>query len=64
MLEFGENCLSNARINCELTIPVLRVHLPTRHYYEVIYNRYVFQFSVVSNLNSSLRRKMREVMLG
>lgn len=42
MLEFGENCLSNARINCEITIPVLRIHLPSRDYYEVIYNRYVF----------------------
>uniref|UniRef100_A0A915PI46 Autophagy-related protein 2 n=1 Tax=Setaria digitata TaxID=48799 RepID=A0A915PI46_9BILA len=41
MLEFGENCLVGAGISCELTVPVLRVHLPSRHYYEVIYNRLV-----------------------
>ncbi|VDK70104.1 unnamed protein product [Onchocerca ochengi] len=46
MLEFGENCLSNARINCELTIPVLRIHLPSRHYYEVIYNRVLNDLSM------------------
>uniref|UniRef100_A0AAF5PGR6 Autophagy-related protein 2 n=2 Tax=Wuchereria bancrofti TaxID=6293 RepID=A0AAF5PGR6_WUCBA len=46
MLEFGENCLSNAQINCELTVPVLRIHLPSRHYYEVIYNRLVNDLSM------------------
>ncbi|KAK6110251.1 ATG C terminal domain family protein [Brugia pahangi] len=46
MLEFGENCLSNAQINCELTVPVLRIHLPSRQYYEVIYNRLVNDLSM------------------
>ncbi|MCP9266110.1 hypothetical protein DINM_021586 [Dirofilaria immitis] len=46
MLEFGENCLSNARINCELNIPVLRIHLPSRQYYEIIYNRLMNDLSM------------------
>ncbi|VDM95918.1 unnamed protein product [Thelazia callipaeda] len=39
MLEFGEACQSNAKVNCELNIPVIRIHLPSRHCYEIIYNR-------------------------
>ncbi|KAL3981997.1 ATG C terminal domain family protein [Acanthocheilonema viteae] len=66
MLEFGENCLSNARINCELTVPVLRVHLPSRHYYEVIYNRLVNDLSMWQPsspiFNSSDRQKDMEAL--
>ncbi|CAG9531831.1 unnamed protein product [Cercopithifilaria johnstoni] len=66
MLEFGENCLSNARINCELTVPVLRVHLPSRHYYEVIYNRLMNDLSMWQPsspvFNSSDRQRDMEVL--
>ncbi|EFO23860.2 hypothetical protein LOAG_04624 [Loa loa] len=68
MLEFGENCLSNARIKCELTIPTVRVHFPGRHYHEVIYNRLMNDLSMWQPsspiLNSSDRQRDMEVSGG
>ena len=40
MLEFQETCLNNTEVTLDIYLPMANVYLPSKHFYEVLYNRY------------------------
>lgn len=40
ILEFQEICLNNTEMTVDIYLPMANVYLPSKHFYEVLYNRY------------------------
>lgn len=47
ILEFVENTNANAKVFLDITVPNLFVTLPSKHLYEIIYNRFVICFTLI-----------------
>uniref|UniRef100_A0A915BPE2 Autophagy-related protein 2 n=2 Tax=Parascaris univalens TaxID=6257 RepID=A0A915BPE2_PARUN len=41
LCEFSESCLKLSNLTLEIFMPILRLHLPTHQFYELLYNRLV-----------------------
>lgn len=44
IMEFVENTNANAKVYLDINVPYLFITLPSKHLYEIIYNRYVMIF--------------------
>lgn len=47
IMEFVENTNANAKVFLDITVPNLFVTLPSKHLYEIIYNRFVICFTLI-----------------